>query len=395
MRPRRLRVSHLITRLNLGGAQENTVASVNGLSGYPDLDVSLIAGPTRGPEGSMESRIAPAVDFRIAGDLIRPVAPANDLRATFQILRAFRSIRPDIVHTHSAKAGILGRFAAALSGTPLVIHSIHGPTFGNFQSSQLNLVYKLIEWTAGLATNHYISVADEMSKRHLSAGIGRPEQYSRIYSGFDLSPYLELIPEPTNRERFGLREGDFVIGKIARMFELKGHDDLFDVAPEICARIPNARFLLVGGGEWEERFRRRAEVLGLKDRFVFTGLIPPESIPETLSTMNALAHLSYREGLPRVLAQALAAARPVVAYDCDGARELCKTNITGELIRPGAGPALVRAFARIAEDPQRARAMGQTGREFVRTRFNVATLVEEQYQLYHWALRRYGLIESA
>ncbi|HEX5398330.1 MAG TPA: glycosyltransferase, partial [Verrucomicrobiae bacterium] len=317
---RAMRVTHIITRLVVGGAQENTIATVLGLRRMPGVEVGLISGPTAGPEGSLE----PEVD-RIPGlltlipELVRPVHPWNDRLALRQLEKVLRQQKPDIVHTHSGKAGILGRLAARRAGVPVIIHTIHGPSFGNFQNAAASFAFRAAEKYAARATTHFIVVADAMKAQYLAAGIGRPEQYTRILSGFVLEPFLAAKNDLELRGRLGIAPGDFVIGKIARLFKLKGHDDLFAVAPELVRQNPGIKFLLVGGGEWRGRFEALAKSLGLERQFIFAGLVPPVDVPRYVGVMDMLVHLSLREGLPRALPQALAAGKPVIAYDCDGA----------------------------------------------------------------------------
>ena len=176
-----------------------------------------------------------------------------------------------------------------------------------------------------------------------------------------------------------------MVGKIARLFALKGHDDLFQIAPELVHRHPRLKFLLVGDGPWRHRFEQLARDSGLAGHFVFTGLVPPAEIPGLVGIMDVLVHLSLREGLPRALPQALAGGRPVVAYDCDGAREVCLDGQTGFLIPPGDRGALIRRLGELAADAALRGRLGAQGREFVRTRFPVERMVEDLYQLY-WRL---------
>ena len=378
-----MRVAHVITRLIVGGAQENTVATVLGLCKKPDIDVRLYCGPTAGPEGSLEPLVQ-KVDglFHRVPRLIRPVRPLSDWLACRQLQRAFESFRPDIVHTHSGKAGILGRLAARRAGVPVVIHSIHGPSFGEFQGRLANALFRGAERYAGRRTNHFVTVADAMRDQYLAAGIGLADDYTRIPSGFDLEPFLRAENSSAKRESLGLSPGDFVVGKIARLFELKGHDDLFAVAPGLAKRIPNIRFLLVGDGMWRGRFERLAKEIGCEKNFIFTGLVPPAEIPSLVGVMDALVHLSRREGLPRALPQAMAASKPVVAFNCDGAGEVCLDGKTGCLIEPGDLAKLEARLAKLAEDPALRTALGQAGRALVKEEFTVEQLVERQYALY-------------
>ena len=378
-----MRVTHIITRLIVGGAQENTVATVLGLLKKSGVAVGLISGPTAGPEGSLESELAgvPEILTRVP-DLVRPVHPWKDWTALRRLTEIFRQTRPDIVHTHSGKAGVLGRLAAKRAGVPLVIHTIHGPSFGNFQNAAANLVFRAAEKHAARVTTHFIVVADAMKAQYLAAGIGRPEQYTKIFSGFPLEPFLAAKNDPAVRARFGLQPGDFVVGKIARLFKLKGHDDLFAVAPELVRRCPQIKFLLVGDGEWRGRFENLAKSAGLERHFIFTGLVPPAEMPSLVGIMDALVHLSLREGLPRALPQALAAAKPVVACDCDGAGEVCLDGRTGFLVQPADLTGLKNRLLQLAGDAALREKLGRCGQQFVRENFAVEKMVDAIYNLY-------------
>ena len=163
---------------------------------------------------------------------------------------------------------------------------------------------------------------------------------------------------------------------------MKGHDDLFDIAPRLARRIPNIRFLLVGDGVWRGRFERLAKQIGCEQNFLFTGLVPPAEIPSLIGVMDALVHLSRREGLPRALPQAMAAAKPVVAFNCDGASEVCLDEKTGYLIEPGDLLKLEESLAKLANDAPLRTALGQAGQALVKDEFTVEQLVERQYELY-------------
>ncbi len=378
-----MRVTHVITRLIVGGAQENTVSTVLGLREKPGVTVDLISGPTHGPEGSLAKALAldPAL-LSIVPELVRPVHPLQDWLAWRHLTRRFQQTSPDIVHTHSGKAGIIGRLAARSAGVPLILHAIHGPSFGKFQSARANFVFRNAEKYAARATDHFTVVADAMRDQYLAAGIGRPDQYTKIFSGFPLEPYLAAVNDPALRARYGLQPGDFVVGKIARLFELKGHDDLFAAAPDLVRRCPRIKFLLVGDGPWRERFATMARAAGLAKHFVFTGLVPPAEVPSLVGIMDALVHLSLREGLPRALPQALAAARPVVAYDCDGAREVCLDGRTGFLLPPGDLAGLTDRLCRLAGDSVLRAQLGAAGQAYVRENFAVEKMVADTHALY-------------
>lgn len=385
-------VSHVITRLVVGGAQENTIATVLGMQNKPGLRCDLISGPTTGREGSLESEFDSRAELlTVAPHLVRDVRPLTEVRAAWELRGIFRRTKPAIVHTHSGKAGILGRWAAHRERVPIIVHTIHGPSFGPWQGGLANVLFRGAERFADPMTTHFVAVAQAMIDQYLAAGIGSPDRCTRIFSGFPLASYLASRPDPVLRARYGLAPGHFVIGKIARITELKGHDDLLAIAPELVRRHPNARFLLIGGGDLEDSFRGKVRAAGLDRFFVFTGLVPPAEIPALAGIIDMLAHLSLREGLPRALPQALAAGKPVAAYDCDGAREVCLNEQTGILVKPGDRSGLLQALDRFANDPAFRSRLGEQGRAFVRERFSVETMVQSIYELYVRLLRERSL----
>ena len=378
-----MRVIHVITRLIVGGAQENTVTSVLGLRQKPGLEVSLISGPTEGPEGSLEPLFSPCPSaLRILQELVRPVRPWKDILALKKLTTLFRSEAPDLVHTHSGKAGVIGRLAAGRAKVPLIVHTIHGPSFGSFQGRAANIVFCAAERRAARVTSHFVVVADAMKEQYLNAGIGRPEQYTRVFSGFSLESFLSAQNDLQLRAKLGFTAEDVIVGKVARLCELKGHDDLFAAAPELVKRCPRIKFLLVGDGPWRQRFEAQTQALGLTNHFVFTGLVQPAEVPALIGIMDCLVHLSLREGLPRALPQALAAGRPVVAYDCAGAKEVCLHNETGFLVTQGDLRALKDSLLRLATDNSLRDRLAKRGRQFVRERFDAQQMVDELYRLY-------------
>jgi glycosyltransferase involved in cell wall biosynthesis len=374
-----MRITHVITRLIIGGAQENTLSSVLGLRQKRGFEVQLISGPSTGPEGSLESLDPQLVTVP---NLVRPIDPCRDFLALRELREIFRNSRPDIVHTHSGKAGVLGRIAAAQAGVPIIVHTIHGPSFGNFQNGLANILFRAAERRAGRVTTHFVTVAEAMTEQYLAAGIGRREQYTKIFSGFNLNPHLSASNDPKLRAKLGIAPDDLVVGKIARLFKLKGHDDLFTVAPAIVQRHPGVKFLLIGDGEWRTKFENKARALGLEKHVIFAGLIPPGEVPRYVGVMDVLVHLSVREGLPRALPQALAGGKPVIAYDCDGAREVCFEGETGFLVRPGDVAGLSEKLSRLLENASLRERLGQSGREFVREHFSAERMVDQLEALY-------------
>ena len=391
-----MRVTHVITRLIVGGAQENTIASVLGLRGKGALVINLISGPTTGPEGSLEPLVADVPDLltRIP-ELVRPVNPWKDCLAFRRLTAAFRATTPHIVHTHSGKAGFLGRLAAARAAVPIIVHTIHGPSFGTFYGPFANSAFRAAERFAARFTTHFVVVSDAMKQQYLAGGVGHPEQYTKILSGFELEPFLRASNDPAARARLGLTPEDIVIGKIARLSRLKGHKALITIAPALARSCPRIKFVFVGDGELRAKFEHQACVAGLEKHFIFTGLVPPTVVAQLIGLMDIVVHLSAREGLARALPQALAAGKPVVAYDCDGANEVCLEGETGFLIKPGDLASLSSRVLNLANDPGLRARLGSRGRDFVREKFGVAHMVEALYALYTRLACNAGLANGA
>lgn len=384
-----MRVSHVITRLVVGGAQENTVSSVLGLRQIPGVEIDLISGPTTGPEGTLEPTVSKIPGLlTLVPDLVRPVKPLQDWRALRELENIFRRFQPDIVHTHSGKAGVVGRLAAHRAGVPIIVHTIHGASFGSFQGPVANAVFSEAERIAAEVTDHFVVVANAMTDQYLAAGIGRPGQFTQIFSGFDIDPFLSAQNDPVLRQQLGLQPDDFVVGKVARLVDLKGHDDLFAIAPALVRKCPNMKFLFVGDGMFRERFTARAATLGLTDRFVFAGLVRPAEVCRYVGIMDVLVHLSRREGLPRALPQAMAAGKPVIAFDCDGAREVCLTQKTGFLLATGDHAGLTLRLTELCQEPELRAQLGRRGQALVRDAFPIQRMVDDLHTLYQKLLAR-------
>lgn len=388
--PKPVRVLHLITRMIVGGAQENTLLSVEGLDQLPEYEVTLISGVDRGPEGDLLPRARETNRLIVVPELGRSINPLNDVIALWKLYRLIRSGRYHIVHTHSSKASVLGRMAAKLAGTPLILETLHGHVFHSYQPWVINRLLRGVYRLCALMTDHFISVADLVSREAILAGIDRPEKFSTIYSGMELDWFLNAEVDPLAvRREFGIAKDALVVGKIARLFPLKGHDQLLDAAPAVVERHPEVRFFLVGNGVLYDHLRRRARELGILENFVFAGLIRRERIPEMLSAMDVVVHTSLREGLARVLPQALAMGKPCVSFDIGGASEVVIQGETGYIVRPGDAAGLAEAVLRLLADPQLRARMGEAGRRRVDPAFRAETMVEQIAALYALLVNRH------
>lgn len=451
-----MRILHISTRLILGGSQENTLLSCEGQARLGH-EVHLAFGPIYGPEGSLLARVEAfnarcanggervravggAASVRPAGEMVQPIT-THELPRLVREVHAFydhmcfhrelrpllRRLAPGVVHTHSSKAGVLGRWAAwrEVRKSAAIIHTIHGPPFmpvpnraeaGEARRLKVrlsNFGYTVAERFAAARCHGIVSVADAMTAEFLSRGIGRPELYTTVRSGIETGPYLNAAPgegREAIRAVLGFASDDFVVGTVARLAQHKGHDDLLDALGSVLREQPRVKLLWVGDGWLKEALLARARAMGLVVRdarrggasaaeeecaqVVVTGLLPPEQIPLMMRAMDVLAHPSYREGLPRTLPQALLSEVPVVAYDCDGTREVCIDVVadaergTGRLVAVGDRDGLREAVLWMREHAEARAAMGRRGRAMCLEMFDAEVMVARLEEVYKGASPR-------
>ncbi len=379
-----MRIVHIITRMILGGAQENTLLTCEDLLHRRQDDVLLVTGPPLGPEGSLLDRArAQGVPLEIVPQLRRAIHPWHDWQSYRALQLLLRRFQPDVVHTHSAKAGLLGRAAAWSLNVPAVVHAVHGAPFHPYQPWLAREFFRQCERWAGRRCHAYTCVCQAMTDQLVAAGVDRREKFHTIYGGMEVEPFLECDAlRRTARQRLGYDEGHIVFGKVARLFHLKGHEYLIAAAQKVVQKFPQARFLLVGDGILREMLQKRISAAGLAAHFQFTGLVPPTEIPALISAMDAVVHASLREGLPRAVAQGVLCGKPVVAFDVDGAREVCLGDVTGFLVRPQDVDGLAAAMIQLAADPALRRRLGSTGRARFADVFRHESATARQRELY-------------
>jgi len=379
-----MRVAHIITRLILGGAQENTLLCCEDLLRDHGDEVLLITGPALGPEGSLlEQARERNIPLRIVDSLRRAIHPARDALAYRVLRRELRRFKPDVVHTHSAKGGMLGRAAGWSLGAPVVVHTVHGAPFHPYQSAPARAFFRACEVWAARRCHAMISVADAMTELMVTAGVAPREKFTTIYSGMEVEPFLAAEQHRADvRAKLGYTDEHVVIGKVARLFRLKGHRYVIDAARQVVDRAPRSRFLFVGDGLLADHLKRRIHAAGLSDHFQFTGLVPPKRLPELFGAMDLVVHASLREGLARVLPQALIAGRPAVSFDVDGAREVVVDGETGQLVTPRDVDGLARALIRLVESPELRGRLGREGRRRCVGRFDHHRMSEQIRTLY-------------
>jgi len=385
-----MRVAHVITRMIIGGAQENTLFNCRDLVEMFGDEVLLITGPALGPEGDLleQARVG-GIQIEIVPQLRRSIHPVLDWQSLRAIKRALKRFQPDVVHTHSAKGGLLGRMAAWKLKVPAVVHTVHGAPFHPYQSPLARRFFQTCERYAAKRCHALISVADAMTDLMVDAKIAASDKFVTIYSGMDVEPFLRSAElRKQTRAELGFEPDQVVVGKIARLFHLKGHEYLIAAASEVVRQHDQVRFLLVGDGILKGSLQKQIDAAGLTKHFCFTGLVPPSRIPALLSAMDLLVHVSLREGLARTLPQALISAKPVVCFDVDGGREVCIDNETGFLIPPKDVPSLATAITRLVADADLREKFGNRGREKFTEQFRHQNMTEVIRRLYEQLVRQ-------
>jgi glycosyltransferase involved in cell wall biosynthesis len=377
-----LKVLHVHTRMIRGGADENTLFTVNGLDPRR-FQVTLAVGG--GSEPTMLGKIEPHVEVIEIPELVREISPQKDAAAFARLRRHMRQGRYDIVHTHTAKGGILGRLAARSARIPIIVHTLHGSTFhGALHPLQYGL-YWLLEKVTASFTDRIISVGEDLKDRYVRAGISSAERYDVIRSGMDLTQFWEAAAMDAGkraevRRSLGVPAEAPLVGKVARLEERKGYRYFLDMAERVLQRVPDAHFVGVGAGEQLEFLGTEAARRGLASRVHFPGF--RQDIADVLACLDVLVLSSLWEGLPRVLVQAAACGVPAVTFDIEGAREVVKEGVNGFVVPSKDVGQLADRVASLLADPARARAMGVAGSGLVHQGWTVESMVRDISAVY-------------
>jgi glycosyltransferase involved in cell wall biosynthesis len=359
------RVIHVITRFDKGGSAENTCLTALGLD--PELyEVHLVVGASEesdmGPEEracveeNLERLRAWGVKILTLAELVRRVSPVNDLAALFSLWRLFRRERPRIVHTHTSKAGIVGRWAARLAGVPVVIHTPHGHVFWGYFGPAKTRFFILLEKLSALVTDRLIMLTEQERIDHLRVGIAPAEMFVTIHSGVDLAPFATAkTAREEARRSLGIPEGAFAVGTVGRLTAIKGPGVLMTAARQVIDRCPRSVFVFLGAGEMLEELRRQAGTLGIGAHVRFAGWRP--DVARMMSALDCFAFPSINEGMGKALVEAMALEKPVVASRVGGIIDLVDDGVNGFLVPPADPQALADRILYFLENPETARRM--------------------------------------
>ena len=383
-----LRVLHPITRLTLGGSSENTIASCVTLdrAGYDCMLATSFRESDASSLADARRRGCRVIDIPALG---REVAPLADLTALAELVRLIRRERPAIVHTHTSKAGFIGRLAAVIARAPAVIHQPHGHIFYGYYSPRRTAVFTALERQAARWTDRIITLTDRGAQEHLARGIGRAEQYVAVPSGV---PTAELRaaapPRGEARARLGLDPDAFIVVGLGRLVPIKGFDLLARALPAVVAQIPSARVLLVGDGAERAHLGAIAASMGIAERLRMTG--ETTDVASYLAAADVVAVPSRNEGMGRVIVEAMALGLPVVATAVGGIPDVVTDGECGRLVEPEDVDALAAALIELGRDPALRRKLGEAAVRRAEA-FSTAVASEKLLAVYASLVRAKGL----
>ncbi|MBX7233416.1 MAG: glycosyltransferase family 4 protein [Caldilineales bacterium] len=377
-----IRIAHLITRFHGAGGAKNTLFTCAGLD-KTRFEVDLVVGAS----ADAWRADGAGVNWVQIPSLRRDVHPLADAQAARDLLALCRRRRYHIVHTHLAKAGILGRWAARRAGVPIVLHSLHGATFHDSPARRTpnDWLYYGLERLAAPWTDAFISVGDDLRQRYLRAGVGAPGQYVVIHSGMDLDAFraagrMGAEARQAVRASLGYGPETFLAGYVAALEWRKGHRYLVEVLRRLAGQHPQLRLVFVGEGYDRPRIEALVAGAGMGDRVQFTGY--RTDVAAVMAAFDVKLFASNREGLPQVLVQAAAVGLPVLAFAAEGVVELVKEGVNGHIFAHGDVAGMAGALESLLRQPDEARRLGAAGPALVDDRWQIATMQAKTQALY-------------
>jgi glycosyltransferase involved in cell wall biosynthesis len=372
----KIRVVHIVTQLELGGAQQNTLYTVEHLD-RGRFEVTLLCGTGGYLDEEARRR---NVSIRFLRHLVRPVSPVHDALAIPETVRILRQIRPHIVHTHSSKAGILGRWAARAAGVPVIIHTFHGFGFTPEQPALVRGFYKALEKLTARVTTGLVAVSQANQAEALAAGIGRPEKYRLIRSGVSLEVFQSLSRTSEAPAGLDIEPQHRLVTTVGPFKPQKNLGDFLAAAALVRSAMPESRFLVVGDGALRPFLEKRVRDLGLSDAVFLPGW--RRDLPAILARTDVFVMTSLWEGLPRALVEALAAGIPAVANRVDGVADVIHDGENGCLVAPRQPAETAQRVLSLLKAPEAARRMGEKARQSISRDFDIGLMVKQQEKLY-------------
>ena len=382
------KILHIITRLDMGGSAQNTLLSckelsgkyeillVHGLShesGMSDLEKQIV-------EDGVEEANKSGVKVIALPSMVRSIRPIKDVRALFSLIWLIMKEKPDIVHTHSSKGGILGRLAAKIAGVPHIIHTPHGHVFYGHFGRFASRMFMWVEKIFSMFTDRMVALTDGEKDDYINLSVCLPEKLFKIHSGVDVKKFMHTNGNRVEKRRsLGLDQNEAVIGFVGWLLPIKGPNYLLKAMDYVWQGHPEASLVLVGKGDMDVDLRAEAQRKNTNGKVKFLGW--RKDIDEIMPLFDMLVLPSLNEGMGRVLVEAMAAGKPVVASRVGGIPDLVRHAETGYLVPPADEQALANGIKKLLDDPDKAKRMGLRGQEYCR-QFSLEAMIEKLDDLY-------------
>lgn len=378
---RKTKVLHIITRLDKGGSAENTFLNLVGAD-KNIYDVTLMSGPVEEPTQDRRGQIGElGIKHIFIPELVRNISLINDLKSIFKIYRVLRRKKFDIVHTHTSKAGLLGRLAAKLARIPVIIHTPHGHVFFGYFGLIKSKLFIFLEKLASRISDKIIALTNREKEDYISYRVTDEENSVVIYSGIDLNKFKDLpVEEKQNlKKELGIPENSLIVGTLGRLVPVKGPEFLVEAAKHIISKYSSTFFMFTGDGYLRPDLEKKALDFGLKENIIFMGW--RDDAAKILSLYDIFVLPSLNEGMGRVLVEAMALGKPIVASRIGGIPDLVSHGKNGFLVPPKDPEELVRHIQTLIEDKEKREKMGLEGKK-IATNFSAENMVKKIEKLY-------------
>jgi len=343
------------------------------------------------PGGALVDEVIKSnITFRPIRHFVQEINIFSDVMALSELVLLMRGQRYDIVHTHNSKAGFIGRLAAKISGVPIIIHTIHGFAFHEYERPPRRILFVFLERVAARFADKLITVSTPLKDWGLKLKIGEEKQYAVIPDGIEMERFEVKTDSQKQRQELGIGPDDLVVGMVAKLWEGKGHCTLIDAAPQIIQEVPNVKFIFVGDGYLRQDLEKLALAKGMNDYIIFAGF--RNDIPEITGIFDIAILASFFEGLGRVLLEAMVLRKPVVATNVGGIPEVVQDGLNGFLVPPGDSQALAKAIIRLLKDKELRQKMGEEARKKIDERFSAEKMVDEIEKVYNELLKKKGIV---
>ena len=381
---RKIKILRIIARLNIGGPALHVII-LNSELNQSRFSSRLVTGRESAAEGNMNDLAASrGVGPVVIDALGREIFLKEDFRALIRLIRLINKEKPDIVHTHNAKAGTLGRIAAKITGVPIIIHTFHGHIFHSYFGYFKSKFFLWLERLLAKFTNVIITVGEAQRREILDYGVAPPEKVISVPLGLDLKPFVDMKFDPNLLRRELSLPPEILI--VARLVPIKNHNCFLESARLVLEKFENVGFLVIGDGELRDTLEQKAKKLGLESRVFFLGF--QHNLQKIYAGLDIVTLCSYNEGLPVALIEAMSAGKPVISTDVGGVGDLILDGDNGLLVPSESPKALAEAITYLLRRPERRRVMGNSGRRKAYPHFDKVRLLSDIDKLYHKLLSR-------